>query len=110
MLYDPKWEVAPDVKKDEPWRQVLRKAAKIIEKRGWIQKKLVDDEGRVCAVGALTCVAKEDFISRGTATTKLIEHLNAGKGMNLIGIPYWNDQPGRTKQEVIATLLEVANK
>lgn len=98
MLYDPKWE-EQIVVKDEPWRQVMREAAKIIQQRGWVQGIMEDPKGRVCMMGA---ILKTRNIPSATGQAMVI--LDRGGGGS-----WFNDRPGRTKEEVIAKMLEIAD-
>lgn len=98
MLYDPKWKeqiAAPDL--NEPWRVSLRKAAQTLQRRGWVQGTLQDTKGRLCMIGAL--VGQGEY---GRARVNLEKALG-------MPAPHWNDMPGRTKKDVIAKFLEVAN-
>lgn len=54
MLYDPKW--APPEVKVEPWREILKNAAEIIEREGWTQGSYHKGGGH-CAIGAINKAA-----------------------------------------------------
>ena len=103
MLYNPKWE-APAVVETvplEPWRRRLLDAADYIEAHGWCQGTHSDEHGKVCVVEAITLSGGINEIS-GRAFRALCEAV----GGNYASI--WNDVPGRTEAEVIATLRRVA--
>ena len=79
--------------------KVLLRAAEYIEEHGWCQHDLVEMSGRVCLMGAIYSVAKED-----DARAALDMVVNAiGRFPSV-----WNDAPGRTQAEVVAKLREVA--
>lgn len=110
MLYDKKWDKPVEVEL-EPWRKHLLDAAQYIRDHGWCQHNSTapDGSGRVCAVGALGYVAAEygyDYIHSPdyhTAFQKLQLELSTS-------IPHWNDQPSRTKEEVIAAFEQAARR
>ena len=89
--------------------EVLRKAAGHIERRGWCQRRLIDECGHICLAQGLAmafadCVESQPWMK---ARLLLKEALGVPSDM---GLAYWNDQPGRTAEEVIAKLREVADK
>jgi hypothetical protein len=111
MLFDPKWEEKIEVKL-EPWQQILIDAADIIEKHGWIKDRYHTVHG-YCAVGAIMKVGGYDVRRNQSihgnlppvvkdAMTQLQKNLG-------VSIPRWNDGIGRTKEQVVAKLKEVAN-
>jgi hypothetical protein len=84
-----------------PSSVTLLKAANYMEEHGWCQHREIDDHGRVCAYGAILKVA-EDEDWGGKAAGRLRSYIGCG------GIATWNDQPGRTEAEVIATMRAAA--
>lgn len=120
MLYDPKWEVeTPADIKLEPWQEILLKAADILKERGWTQDAFTKPGGSVCLLGALNradnLAADGCSILKGSgrldscysparalAEAKIIELICPG------GIPWWNDNAGRTKKQVLNVLYKVA--
>lgn len=81
---------------------VLFFAAQRISRDGWIQG--VDMCGvRCCALTALTVEAGSVW---SPAHDALVEHL----GDAYESVVAWNDAPGRTADEVIATLRECAQR
>lgn len=98
MLLDPKWD--KEIKIDEV-AQVLLDAADYIDKHGWCQNKLEDDDGRVCVMGALYRVN-----TPWSAYSKLFRHLSVN--IKVLDVPFWNDAHGRTKEEVVSVLRKVA--
>jgi ATP:corrinoid adenosyltransferase len=85
--------------------QKLREAADLLATDGWVQGVPEDDQGRHCAAGAIEAVTGDgtgkNFAVSGTAMVAVADHLG-------IRITDWNDQPGRTAEEVIAVLRETA--
>ena len=82
---------------------VLRKAADYIEVHGWVQGR-PQEAGSVCVARAIRVCA--------TGTRQFLEArapLLSALGMDhALDLPNWNDTPGRTAEEVIATLRSVA--
>lgn len=105
MLYDKRHEVQAEpvvpVVKDEPWRKVLREAANILQEKGWCQCQAEDRFGHVCMAQAISLACKKDFSLYGETTMRFRTIL----GMEAV---HWNDTEGRTKEQVIAKLREVA--
>lgn len=118
MLYDPKrWSTDPTPQTDEPWRDVLRRAADEVERRGLAKGMLCDEEtGAVCARGAIvvslgyhpgfaclifSCSAWDEF-------TKADDLLETFLGLDPNGVPRWNNAPSRTQAEVVAALRGAA--
>ena len=96
--------------------EVLDLAADIIEEQGWTQgpdgwPDNPDDTGPVCIEGALTRAMGLDYFAD---CAKVVESpamrvLSAHLGRALIHPFEWNDQEGRTAEEVIAALREAAD-
>ncbi len=89
MLYDPRWTA-------DPISRTLRRAADMIERQGWCQGQWADKHGRVCIMGALGDT-ESDPAAFCAACHRLSTHLGQRLSM-------WNDEPGRTKDEVLAML------
>ncbi len=74
--------------------------------RAWAQCESITDEGAVCATGAVFATnprgQKVNFHIRNKAAGYLREALRQTEPENLYGLPSWNDQPNRTKKEVLA--------
>jgi hypothetical protein len=138
MLYDPKWEVeAPVEIKLEPWQEILLKAADLLERKGWCQNQF-ERLGSHCAVGAIGAAhnskdnpvinyslpepvhqsvrilleavnnaeRQKDMDAR-TAWQKLFGRIPATKLFS--SVPEWNDEPERTKEEVVSIMRKAAN-
>lgn len=102
---DPKYIEAPTL---EPWRQVLLDAAARV-RRGWCQRALSDDEGGVCALGALyeVCTGAPEHVpelSNHPEFYRAYDKLNAVMMDSIVG---FNNAPGRTAEEV-AQAMETA--
>ena len=101
---------------------VLRRAAGIVRERGWCRGTQQDELGRVCALGALNIALSGHVYSfRGPFRLDGWQPSNH-PGMDAachalyeaIGddtfwcIPHWNNQPGRTADEVAQMLDRAA--
>lgn len=98
MLYNTEWE-KPAVRL-ELWQQHLLDAAEYIRKHGWCQGQPSDSLGRVCAMGALYVTTLVET-TPAEAATRLAWHLGFSTNSYVAG---WNDNPDRTKEEVIAAM------
>lgn len=100
MLYDPKWEAPTEIKPIEPWRAILTRAANYIDEHGLCQGSFDNARGEVCILGALNIVRAEPNAYQD-AIDRFCEFTGEGP-------VHWNDMPGRTKEEVVNTLREIA--
>ena len=131
MLYDPKWN--PSEIKTAPWRDLLRAAADVLERYGWgqgrIMKAGLTGQPIFCLAGAISYAAMQDrmphaqfsedsfilHIRNGDKKHEINEALQAVSsnlylyGKDTLTAWKWNDATGRTKEEVIAKLREVAD-
>lgn len=96
---------------------VARRAAEIIQERGHSKTHYEDDEGRVCAAGAIQLAAAGDayadltFHSHGgRVKTELRALLCERAGRKVFSIAYWNDSPGVDEADVAKALLQVADR
>lgn len=81
---------------------VLDSAANWLDKHDWVQGVLFSGENSACMVGA-TFLVEKDATRRVLAQERL--------GNYLVSTPaIWNDQPGRTKQEVLDALRGAAKQ
>lgn len=110
MLYDPKWQ-KPKIELAD-WQKLLLDAASILEQRGHTKRRLCDDEGRVCLIGALNVAASGHHLraspARSAAIAALARHLGFFKsdaGPTLVG---WNNSDERTIHDVTAAMREAA--
>ncbi len=82
---------------------VLVKSLNYLKRHGWTQGLLEDEDGRVCALGAL-------YYSNYRASHKT--RLNATRYLAAVtspGVWGWNDTPGRLKGEVILAYEKAIN-
>ncbi len=96
----------------EPWRQMLLNAAKDLEQNGWCQRVLHNRKDEKCILGALglawVYMSRDDGMPLGQSHYRWAEcSLTAAMGEP---VPLWNDQPGRTKDEVLEMLRTVATR
>jgi hypothetical protein len=82
--------------------QTLLEAAKYIEEHGWTQRIDKDEQGRVCALGAIAEITPNDSDVYELAWRCLRAYLK-------MPITWWNDEKGRNKEEVIDTMIKAAN-
>lgn len=87
--------------------EVLDRAADVLEEDGWCQYSMHDELGRYCALGAIKAVTPDPdaFAERGYATRALRDYLSPTRPFQ---ISKWNDNPDRTKEEVIDALQQAA--
>lgn len=88
----------------------LNKAADILNLRGWIQGRVQNEAGDVCAIGALCHVAAVDDQPLPTVAFDSTEIIAQGVFYRVAGvnISVYNDAEGRTKAEVQAKMRWVA--
>ena len=94
-------------------QDVLREAARILMRDGWIQGALHGDNGAGhCAIGA-TCAARDElglsFTLSDSAGFMLFRWLLREYGP-LRGVAAWNDAPERTAEDVILALKRAAEE
>lgn len=104
MLYDPSKDL------NEADRLIL-KAADYMDEHGHVQGTLWDDDGRVCAQGAVLRVGKmEGYPQNNIFVCKALSKLNKQVRLKYgrAGIVTWNNEPGRTKEEVVDFFRQIA--
>jgi hypothetical protein len=104
MLYDPNWTI-PEVKV-EPWQEIILKSIELIETYGWVQKAFGSKDVGFCIVGAVRAIRPSPSTVNRLGYTEAWTHLMYG--FKDRDIATWNDAPGRTKEEVILKLKEIA--
>ena len=83
---------------------VLNRAAELIEERGWCQHSYHGSGGTLCAEGAIFEAISEFGLPRYSHhVSTWIDRPFAPKSL-----PFWNDRPERTREEVVAKLRELA--
>ena len=100
---------------------LLRKAADVLNERGWCRSAYEDGNGRVCATGALMCADRDIPVGglspiMGTtgfaspayrlARYALLDRLST-HGLSIVG---WNDSPGRRISDVISLFQQTADE
>jgi len=100
--------------RDAKKRRVLRKAADLIETHGWIQYALGSPVQGFCAMGAIRHVLKPNFSFRFSPfrlpeqTREVVTYVeDHDVDLEPRGLTFWNDQDGRTSDEVVALLRRV---
>lgn len=88
--------------------ELRKKAAKVIQTRGWHRGSFSSVKGAVCMLGALNTAAYGNAIGPSYLTPfSAVNALQrAVLSIGLKSIPKWNDRKGRTKAQVIAKLLK----
>lgn len=88
-------------------QQALLDAVAYIEKHGWVQlNPLRGSPLGGCAINAITYVT-HDWDSRDGAQDLLKKELGL-EGPSLHDVYAWNDAPGQTKENVLATMRRAA--
>ncbi len=108
---------------------LLRRAADVITERGWLQRDFISHSGQVCLVGAMRLAAaghagidpdkvfaaahgdrevwpEENRYALKHTFDESVRLVAARVGGKLIH--EWNDEPGRTSDEVVALLRRAA--
>jgi hypothetical protein len=92
----------------EKWQQILLTAADLLEQHGWIQGHRRTNRGR-CVLGAIDFHWDQvNEVDKWNALTKILAHINLFTQDNTWSLAAWNDEPGRTKAEVITALRAAA--
>ncbi len=112
MIYDKRWGAKPAVT-EEPWRDLVRRAADLIEMHGLAKHTTRDADGRMCIRGALmvACGWPDDRgdLYWGFAVAEARDaDLAIARHVGCQDLPYWNNVPERTKEEVVAALRAAA--
>ncbi len=90
-----------------PERRVLLKAADILREHGWCQGTIRDRQGRRCAVGAI--LMADLMVGAAFALPRSpYADLAMRKMLPDQGVSTWNDEPGRTVEEVIEAMERAA--
>lgn len=85
---------------------LLRKAAERLESRGWTQTVCCNGE-RTCLSTAVFMAAAENGFPEGALETALVAVRQA---VGYVSLAEWNDEPGRSLDEVTQTLRSVADR
>jgi len=96
-----------------PERQALLDAAQYIREHGWCQGKLITRRGEVCMMGAIAMATKSPITVTGMEQ-RIERNQICDDAINLAVMAtnnrgaFWNDDHGRTADEVIAALESAA--
>ncbi len=85
--------------------EVARKAADLLKRDGWCQGRSEGPNGERCLVAALSVAG---WRSTRMAWRRVFEAIRQEAGAP--SLTDWNDTPGRTADEVIALLRQVATE
>ena len=106
---------------------ILLKAARLIETKGWVQGAIATDSNGLgvpsyhpdaisfCALGALNrtlsdfkrvCVIATECNVMGFGHAHALQTVQAA--IESLAIPHWNDEKGRTREDVIDLLVAAA--
>jgi hypothetical protein len=119
---EPSTTVAPP---PEPWRDLMLKAADLIDQRGLAKRTFVDKRGQLCVRGALMAAAGldglYDMYHRWPTATALYREADARFSQHVVrgnrrryaayahdASAYWNNEDARTKDEVVTELRRCA--
>src|SRR6266853_1331882 len=102
MLSDPKWDKKVEVELDEISQHFLR-AIDYLERNGWCQCAFIDPEGRACIWGAINRTYKDGPLTAPYGSQELFGRLQK---IGIVSVMAFNDNSGRTKEQVIAKLRE----
>ena len=86
--------------------QVLRKAARILRRRGWCRNTF-GKNGRLCALGAINVAAgfpHNDWEVCMTASLAGRAAQKLRRSVGVLQLSMWNDDPKRTGREVVAAM------
>lgn len=104
---------------------IYERAREVLKEKGWTQRENArDPEGKpvsflhetaacFCAAGALGRAENEIgfYFGEMTTHTPLLDVIRAsGTSGECHGIPYWNDAPGRTLEEVLSYFDKAIDK
>ena len=92
---------------------VLRRAAALIETSGWHQGDYQNDNGCLCALGAIrvACGIKADKWLKQHEHPLIFSVYNTLRSeLNGVAIDTWNDRKGTTKEDVVGAMRQTAAK
>ena len=100
-------------------KELLEKAAGVLEKRGWCRNTLEDGNGRVCAVGAIltaqtgdpnTYGREDDRPQRWTAYRRILKALGLEVESERAecAVVDWNNEDCKSKVEIVRVFRKAA--
>jgi len=85
-------------------REAARRAASLLRTEGWCQGAMATVSGEHCLVGAVDAAS----IGHPGVRNKVIDLLKKKLKVETIwGVTFWNDEPRRTKKQVLNLLAKV---
>jgi len=97
--------------------EIYRKAAQVLESGGWVQHRMrqpqADGTVAHCALGALTVAVNEqrnEHFCCAECNPDVVAPLTEFLGIDKFDIPTWNDQPDRTREDVVKAFLVAADR
>lgn len=87
--------------------QIIRQAAKTIEKYGWIQGAAGSHAHGFCILGAINI---QQSMLGNVAAQMFFDWLKGIIGDEYAHIPHWNDHRDRTKEEVLKYMFKFADE
>ncbi len=96
--------------------RTLERAARLIDELGWCQGEQTEPDGGICAATALMRAAQIEASEYGDVLdiyelSRMALGFSTGDvTVGLFCLASWNDQPGRTRQEVVDRLRGAARE
>lgn len=87
---------------------LIKQGAELIQKRGHCQFVEETPDGKLCIAGSLNVAAghlAKDFVFDSKLVNAAFGKIREALGTNPCG---WNNEEGRTKEQVVAKMLEIA--
>ncbi len=95
--------------------EIIERAIDIIVERGWCQRRMDDERGRACLTYALHLASPSALRSvraialvAATLEPDLLPLNPKGFDGRRIALQEWNDEPGRTVEDVVLALKHAA--
>jgi hypothetical protein len=90
--------------------KTLRDAADYVSEHGWTQNEMQDDEGRVCAMGAIRETTAMYSLDGMNALQAMVKSLGLDRNRSgfLHPVAMWNDAKGRSAEDVILAFKRAA--
>lgn len=101
-----------------PLSEIVACAAGLIEQNGWARGRTMDENGCLCAGGALRVAAGLAHNASKTAPSPISiagcekeyeqtisDFIRAVSGGETSSVAWWNDRPGQTQTTIVAALL-----
>lgn len=99
-------ELTRELQTLEPWRELMLKAADLIEKHGHAKGSYTDARGGYCFMGALHVAETGDTMGTNGLSSEACHRVMKHIGSR--GFIDWNDAPERTGAEVVGIMRRVA--